>query len=105
MPDRAPFVGLANNAYVMPAGLGDGLPITSVNANTAELQIYRIGDRAVAAAVRDGIFQGNLTDYAVQDIAASQPDPSSNGFTLICEYFLPDGTSIDPPQSEPIAQN
>ncbi|MGV8833215.1 MAG: MG2 domain-containing protein [Devosia sp.] len=69
VPDRAPFVGFANNAYVMPAGLGGGLPITSVNADTAELKIYRIGDRAIAAAVRDGIFQGNLTDYGAEDIA------------------------------------
>ncbi|MBS3850179.1 alpha-2-macroglobulin family protein [Devosia sp. BSSL-BM10] len=69
VPDRSPFVGFANNAYVMPAGLGGGLPITSINADTAELQIYRIGDRGVAAAVRDGIFQGNLTDYGAQDIA------------------------------------
>lgn len=69
VPDRAPFVGFANNAYVMPAGLGGGLPITSVNADTAELKIYRIGDRAIASAVRDGIFQGSLTDYAAEDIA------------------------------------
>ncbi len=41
VPDRAPFVGFANNAYVMPAGLGGGLPITSVNAKTADVVIYR----------------------------------------------------------------
>ena len=69
VPDRAPFVGFANNAYVMPAGLGGGLPITSVNADSAELMLYRIGDRSVATAVRDGIFQGNLTQYAAEDIA------------------------------------
>ena len=69
VPDRAPFVGFANNAYVMPSGLGGGLPITSVNADSAELMLYRIGDRSVATAVRDGIFQGNLTQYAAQDIA------------------------------------
>ena len=69
VPDRAPFVGFANNAYVMPAGLGGGLPITSVNADSAELMIYRIGDRSVATAVRDGIFQGSLSQYAAQDIA------------------------------------
>src|SRR5690606_32481868 len=34
VPDRSPFVGFANTAYVMPAGLGGGLPITSVNAET-----------------------------------------------------------------------
>ncbi|SEP98831.1 hypothetical protein SAMN05428969_1426 [Devosia sp. YR412] len=69
VPDRAPFVGFANNAYVMPAGLGGGLPITSVNAETAEVMIYRIGDRSIATAVRDGIFQGNLSQYGAEDIA------------------------------------
>ncbi|HEY8574704.1 MAG TPA: MG2 domain-containing protein [Devosia sp.] len=70
VPDRAPFVGFANNAYVMPAGLGGGLPITSVNAEKAEVVIYRIGDRSIATAVRDGIFQGNLSEYGAEDIAS-----------------------------------
>lgn len=69
VPDRAPFVGFANTAYVMPAGLGGGLPITSVNAETADVMIYRIGDRSIATAVRDGIFQGNLSQYGAEDIA------------------------------------
>ena len=69
VPDRAPFVGFANNAYVMPAGLGGGLPITSVNSETADVMIYRIGDRSIATAVRDGIFQGNLSQYGAEDIA------------------------------------
>ncbi|MGN6489534.1 MAG: PAN/Apple domain-containing protein, partial [Devosia sp.] len=54
VPDRTPFVGFANNAYVMPAGLGGGLPITSVNAQSADIAIYRIGDRNMATAVRNG---------------------------------------------------
>lgn len=69
VPDRAPFVGFANNAYVMPAGLGGGLPITSVNAEAAEVMIYRIGDRGIATAVRDGVFQGSLSQYNAEDIA------------------------------------
>ncbi|HTO28422.1 MAG TPA: PAN domain-containing protein, partial [Devosia sp.] len=69
VPDRSPFVGFANDAYVMPAGLGGGLPITSVNADIAQVMIYRVGDRSIATAVRDGIFQGSLTEYDAQDIA------------------------------------
>lgn len=69
VPDRSPFVGFANNAYVMPAGLGGGLPITSVNAETAEVMIYRIGDRAIAAAVRDDVFGGGLSEYSAENIA------------------------------------
>ncbi len=71
VPDRAPFVGFANNAYVLPAGLGGGLPITSVNAETAEVVIYRIGDRSIATAVRNGIFQRTLDGYSAEDVANS----------------------------------
>jgi uncharacterized protein YfaS (alpha-2-macroglobulin family) len=67
--DRSPFVGFAANAYVLPAGLGGGLPITSVNAKSADVVIYRIGDRSIAAAVRDGIFKGNLSGYSADDVA------------------------------------
>ena len=67
--DRSPFVGFAANAYVLPAGLGGGLPITSVNAKSADVAIYRIGDRSIAEAVRDGIFKGTLTGYSADDVA------------------------------------
>jgi len=69
VPDRSPFVGFANTAYVMPSGLGGGLPITSVNAETAEVVIYRIGDRSIATAVRNGIFQRTLDGYSAEDVA------------------------------------
>ena len=69
VPDRSPFVGFANTAYVMPAGLGGGLPITSVNAEQADIAIYRIGDRAIVSAVRDGIFKQTLDGYGAEDIA------------------------------------
>ena len=79
VPDRTPFVGFANNAYVLPAGLGGGLPITSVNAETADVIIYRIGDRSIAAAVRNGIFQGNLTGYSASDVANQYGEEIWNG--------------------------
>ncbi|MEO7222611.1 MAG: alpha-2-macroglobulin, partial [Devosia sp.] len=69
VPDRTPFVAFANNAYVMPAGLGGGLPITSVNAESADVMIYRIGDRSIATAIRNGIFASDLYSYSAQDIA------------------------------------
>lgn len=69
VPDRTPFVGFANTAYVMPSGLGGGLPITSVNAKTADVVIYRIGDRNIANAVRNGVFQSTLDGYSAEDVA------------------------------------
>ncbi|MEO8684521.1 MAG: alpha-2-macroglobulin family protein, partial [Devosia sp.] len=69
IPDRSPFVAFANNAYVMPAGLGGGLPVTSVNAESADVTIYRIGDRSIATAVRNGVFAGTLSGYSASDVA------------------------------------
>ncbi|HEY0920575.1 alpha-2-macroglobulin family protein, partial [Devosia sp.] len=69
VPDRAPFVGFANTAYVMPATLGGGLPITAVNAAIADVAIYRIGDRSIATAVRNGVFRRTLDGYSAADIA------------------------------------
>jgi uncharacterized protein YfaS (alpha-2-macroglobulin family) len=69
VPNRSPFVGFANNAYVMPAGLGGGLPITSINAEAADLVIYRIGDRSIATAVRNGLFRRTLDMYSAEDVA------------------------------------
>lgn len=69
VPDRAPFVAFANNAYVMPSGLGGGLPITSVNAEIADVTIYRIGDRSIATAVRDNLFQDALSENSAWKIA------------------------------------
>ncbi len=79
VPDRSPFVGFANNAYVMPAGLGGGLPITSVNAKTADVVIYRIGDRSIATAVRNGIFQRTLDGYSAEDVANSTGEKTWEG--------------------------
>ena len=79
VPDRSPFVGFANDAYVLPAGLGGGLPITSINAQVADIAIYRIGDRSITTAVRNGIFQDTLSEYSAQDIANEYGEKSWEG--------------------------
>jgi uncharacterized protein YfaS (alpha-2-macroglobulin family) len=67
--DRAPWVGFAGNAYVLPAGPGASIPLTSVNTDKAKATIYRIGDRALAEAVRAGNFLSQLSTYSADEIA------------------------------------
>ncbi len=67
--DRAPWVGFAGNSYILPAGPGASIPLDSVNTDTAKATIYRIGDRGVAEAVRDGRFLSGLSRYTAQQIA------------------------------------
>ncbi len=66
--DRAPWVGFAGNAYVLPAGPGASIPLSSVNTDKARATIYRIGDRGIAAAIRDGRFLSGLATYSAQQI-------------------------------------
>ena len=67
--DRAPWVGFAGNAYVLPAGPGASIPLSSVNTDKARATIYRVGDRSIAQAIRDGSFLSGLATYSAQQIA------------------------------------
>ncbi|MBB5752351.1 alpha-2-macroglobulin family protein [Prosthecomicrobium pneumaticum] len=69
--DRAPWVGFAGKAYVLPAGGEASIPIDSVNADRIDAKVYRIGDRALASAVRDGTFLRQLERYAADQIGDS----------------------------------
>ncbi|HMN85894.1 MAG TPA: alpha-2-macroglobulin family protein [Bauldia sp.] len=66
--DRAPWVGFAGNAYVLPAGPGATLPIVSINTTKALTSIYRIGDRGLAGAIRDGRFLRALSPWSAGNI-------------------------------------
>ena len=79
VPDRKPFVGFANKAYVLPAGLGGGLPITSVNAKQADITVYRIGDRSMTSAIRNDIFAGTLDGSTADNIANQYGEKSWSG--------------------------
>ncbi|MDC9825245.1 alpha-2-macroglobulin family protein [Devosia sp. ZB163] len=104
VPDRAPFVGFANNAYVMPAGLGGGLPITSINAKSADVVIYRIGDRNIATAVRNGIFQRTLDGYSAEDVANSYGEKTWEGSVDLAQGAPNAMTVTAIPVSEAIQQ-
>ena len=71
VPDRSAWAGFAGNAYVLPAGPQPTIPIQSVNTDTVEAEIYRIGDRSLAFALREGIFLSQLEAYRAEEIAFS----------------------------------
>lgn len=71
VPDRSPFAGFAGNAYVLPAGPEPTIPIQSVNTDRVEAEIYRIGDRSLAFALREGIFLSQLEAFRAEEIARS----------------------------------
>lgn len=81
--DRAPWVGFAGNAYVLPAGEGASLPLTSVNTDIAEAAVYRIGERGLATALRDDQVLTSLAPYSAQTIADARGEKIWEGEIVI----------------------
>ncbi|MBB3949078.1 alpha-2-macroglobulin family protein [Aureimonas jatrophae] len=69
--DRDPSVRLSGNAYVLPAGGEATIPVTTVNTDTVEARLLRIGDRALAGAVGTSRFLQQLESYDVDQIVAN----------------------------------
>jgi uncharacterized protein YfaS (alpha-2-macroglobulin family) len=70
--DRKPSVRFSSKAYVLPRTGQRGIPITSVNASTLAIEIYRIGDRNLLTTVVDGDFQRSLDRYQLDRLAAER---------------------------------
>lgn len=66
--DRAPSVRFNGDAFVLPSTMRRGIPLVSINAKTIDLEIYRVGERALTQSM-DGIsFFGQLDGYATSQI-------------------------------------
>ncbi|HET7717318.1 MAG TPA: MG2 domain-containing protein, partial [Bauldia sp.] len=81
--DRAPWVGFAGNAYVLPSGPGASIPIVSVNTDKALAQIYRIGDRGIAYAIRNSQFMRSLAPWSAENIGFESGEKVWEGEILI----------------------
>ena len=46
--DRAPFVRFSGRNYVLPSTGQQGIPVVTVNTEKVAIEIYRLGDRALA---------------------------------------------------------
>jgi len=68
VPDRSPFVRFGGKAYVLPATGQQGIPVVTTNTNKINVEVYRIGDRALAATLQSGDMQRQLSSYDVDTI-------------------------------------
>lgn len=67
--DRTPAVRFLGRAYVLPKGPEAAIPVSSVNAATLDLKIFRVGQRNVSGVIRDGDFGRALTGYGEARLA------------------------------------
>ncbi len=66
--DRSQMVRFTGDSFVLPSTARRGIPLVSVNIETANLKLYRIGDRGIAPLLTSSQFLTQLDGYSAQRI-------------------------------------
>lgn len=66
---RDPSLGFDSNTYVLPRSGGRGVPLVSINYESARLELLRINDRNLIRQITDGRFLRVLDGYDRNDVA------------------------------------
>ncbi|TGQ42583.1 alpha-2-macroglobulin family protein [Mesorhizobium sp. M00.F.Ca.ET.216.01.1.1] len=77
--DRAPSARFTGDSFVLPAGARRGIPVVTVNMNTAEMKLYRIGDRSLAQLLSGYQFLHQLDSYDISNISDQMGEPVWQG--------------------------
>ena len=85
--DRAPAVRFTGENFVLPGSARQGIPIIGINADKADLQLYRVGDRSISRLVSGSRFLSQLEGYSVSDIAEEMGAPVWKGSIDLAREF------------------
>lgn len=66
--DRSAAVHFTGDNFVLPSAVRRGIPIVSVNATSANLKLYRIGERGIAPLMTSSQFLTQIDGYSAQQI-------------------------------------
>ncbi|TAN06269.1 MAG: hypothetical protein EPN45_09085 [Rhizobiaceae bacterium] len=67
--DRSPFIRFTGDNFILPGAGRHGIPLVSVNTGEADLQLYRVGDRALTQLLSSSDFLRQLYSYDVDQIS------------------------------------
>jgi hypothetical protein len=67
--DRKPSARFTGRNFVLPRIGSRGVPVVTVNAETLEVSLYRVGERGLASIVKDDQLFSQIDSYAAERIA------------------------------------
>ena len=94
--DRAPAVRFTGDRFVLPSTTRHGIPLISVNTDSAQLEAYRIGDRALARLLSGSSFLRQLKGYEVDNIKQELGSPVWQGSIEIASKLNKEVTTSFP---------
>ena len=77
--DRAPAIRFTGENFVLPSAARRGIPLVSVNTDTAEISLHRVGDRALAQLLSGYQFLRQLDGYDVSSLDEQIGEPVWQG--------------------------
>lgn len=66
--DRSPSVRFTGDSFVLPSTARRGIPMISVNTESADLKLYRVGDRNITSLLAGSQFLTQLDGYGASRI-------------------------------------
>lgn len=77
--DRAPAARFTGSSFVLPAKSRLGIPLVTINAPSADLKLYRVGERALSRIITGSEFLRQLDTYSLETIAQDVGAPVWEG--------------------------
>lgn len=68
VPDRKPFARFTGKAYVLPARGQQGIPLVTVNTESVDVSVYRVGDRSLSQQLENGGTTQQLSGYDLDQL-------------------------------------
>ncbi|MBO6538434.1 MAG: alpha-2-macroglobulin family protein [Rhizobiaceae bacterium] len=104
--DRSPSLRFTGENFVLPSTARRGIPLISVNTETAELKLYRVGDRALTQLLSGFRFLSQLDGYGLTEVGEQLGQPVWTGEIDIRSELNSDVTTSFPvdealPEREP----
>jgi uncharacterized protein YfaS (alpha-2-macroglobulin family) len=86
--DRPASVRFTSDSFVLPSKARRGIPLVSVNLETANLKLFRVGERALTQLISGSNFLRQLDGYDVSNISEQMGAAVWEGAIEIAEQHL-----------------
>ncbi|MBO0661594.1 alpha-2-macroglobulin family protein [Jiella sp. CQZ9-1] len=94
--DRDPTVRFTTSAYVVPAGGKTTISVVTVNVDTIDARVQRIGERGLADMLTQGQFLTNLSRWQINQISSQSGQDVWTGSVSVVRNTNTDVTTAIP---------
>lgn len=72
VPDRTPTLAFRSKAYILPKASRQGIPLSTINVDRAEVRVLRVNDRNLIGEIVDGRIRELLYEHQARKIEQNQ---------------------------------